>query len=149
MITNTITLSDIERALRSSWGVDTCAPEDMNSWRPDNPARGQCGVTAVVVNDLLGGDLVYGEVRVRAEFTDYHWWNRFHGIDIDLTREQFDPSEVVGQGTMVVRPPGPPNRCREQYELLRRRVFTHLGLAEGDGRGAREETGDHLADTEV
>ena len=125
---NTIGLSDIEEAVRSSWGADTCAPEDVSSWRPDNPARGQCGVTTMVVNDLLGGALVYGEVRVSGEFTDYHWWNRFGDLEIDLTREQFAPSEVIGPGTTVVRPEGPPGRCREEYELLRRRVFTHLGL---------------------
>ncbi|MDG5807992.1 hypothetical protein P9869_36160 [Streptomyces ossamyceticus] len=146
---NTFTLSDIEKALRSSWGVDTCAPEDRSSWRPDNPARGQCGVTALVVNDLLGGDLVYAEVRVRGEFADYHWWNRFHGIDIDLTREQFDPSEMVAPGVTAVRPSGPPNHCREQYELLRRRVFTRLGLTEDSGRATRTEDEDHLEDTGV
>jgi hypothetical protein len=83
----TITLSDIERALRSGWGADTCAPEDVSSRHPDSPARGQCGVTALVVNDLLGGDLVYGEVRVDGQVTDHHWWNRFGDLEIDLTRE--------------------------------------------------------------
>ncbi|MET7274512.1 hypothetical protein ABZS59_25445 [Streptomyces flaveolus] len=136
----TITLSDIERALRSGWGADTCAPEDVSSRHPDSPARGQCGVTALVVNDLLGGDLVYGEVRVDGQVTDHHWWNRFGDPEIDLTREQFGPRETVGPGTAVERPPGPPARCREQYLLLRRRVFEHLGLAHGGGQAEQPES---------
>lgn len=120
------TLNDIERAIRSSWGVDTCAPEDLAHWRPDNPARGQCGVTAMVVHDLLGGELMMGEVYVDGVRTDLHWWNRFAtGFEIDLTREQFGPDELVGPGRPVARP-ARPGRLQAQYELLRGRVVAEL-----------------------
>ncbi|MER7751004.1 hypothetical protein [Kitasatospora sp. NPDC097643] len=120
------TLNDIERAIRSSWGVDTCAPEDLALWRPDNPARGQCGVTALVVHDLLGGELMMGEVHVGGVRTDLHWWNRFAtGIEIDLTREQFGPDELVSPGRPVARP-ARPGRLQAQYELLRDRVAVEL-----------------------
>ena len=58
------TLREIEPAVRSAWGIDTCDPHDLADWHPGNPARGQCGATALVVNDLLGGDLVVGEETV-------------------------------------------------------------------------------------
>ncbi|MEV7774456.1 hypothetical protein [Kitasatospora sp. NPDC086791] len=120
------TLNDIERAIRSSWGVDTCAPEDLAHWRPDNPARGQCGVTAMVLHDLLGGELMMGEVYVDGVRTDLHWWNRFAtGFEIDLTREQFGPDELVGPGRPVARP-ARPGRLQAQYELLRGRVIAEL-----------------------
>ncbi|MGW2249344.1 YunG family protein [Kitasatospora sp. NPDC001660] len=120
------TLNDIERAIRSSWGVDTCAPEDLAHWRPDNPARGQCGVTAMVLHDLLGGELMMGEVYVGGVRTDLHWWNRFGpGVEIDLTREQFGPDELVGPGRPVSRPTRH-GRLQAQYELLRHRVITQL-----------------------
>ncbi|MGW2548514.1 YunG family protein, partial [Kitasatospora sp. NPDC001574] len=91
------TLNDIERAIRSSWGVDTCAPEDLAHWRPDNPARGQCGATALVVHDLLGGELMMGEVYAGGVRTDLHWWNRSAaGVEVDLTRSRFGPDERVG-----------------------------------------------------
>ena len=55
----TWTLAGIEGIIRSSWGADTCPPDAHNPvWDPANPARGQCGDTALVVHDLLGGDLV-------------------------------------------------------------------------------------------
>ncbi|HEV7975357.1 YunG family protein [Amycolatopsis sp.] len=55
-------LVDLECAIRDARGVDTCDPVDLADWRADNPARGQCGVTALVLHDLLGGDLLLGEV---------------------------------------------------------------------------------------
>ncbi|WP_327678850.1 YunG family protein [Kitasatospora sp. NBC_00458] len=120
------TLNDIERAIRSSWGVDTCAPEDLAHWRPDNPARGQCGATALVVHDLLGGELMMGEVYVGGVRTDLHWWNRSAaGVEVDLTRSRFGPDERVGPGRPVARPQRP-GRLQAQYQLLRGRVVAHL-----------------------
>lgn len=123
----TWTLADVQHAVRMSWGKDTCDPADRPDWHVDNPARGQCGVTALVLNDLLGGDLVLGEVRVAGERTGVHYWNRFGaGVEVDLTRDQFGPEESVVGAEVVTRPAGPPKRCREEYELLRSRVLAGL-----------------------
>jgi len=56
-------LADIDRAIRASWAADTCSPDDVarSPWTVENPSWGQCDVTALVLNDLLGGDLVVGE----------------------------------------------------------------------------------------
>ncbi|MFE2054550.1 hypothetical protein ACFQ6U_22240 [Streptomyces sp. NPDC056465] len=119
-------LTDIEAAVRSSWSADTTTPAHRPQWDPGNPARDQCGVTALVVNDLLGGDLIRGEVRVDGERVDHHWWNRLGmGVEIDLTREQFGAHEIVSGGVVVERPPEIV-RLREEYELLRARVLERL-----------------------
>ncbi|MER0242685.1 hypothetical protein AAHZ94_11760 [Streptomyces sp. HSW2009] len=119
-------LTDIERAVRASWGADTCTPEYRDRWTADNPARDQCGVTAMVLNDLLGGDLIRGEVHVAGVQTDFHWWNRLGmGIEIDLTREQFAPEEIVSAGVIIPRP-AEIVRLRAEYELLRERVLAKL-----------------------
>ncbi len=126
---NPLLLTDIERAVRSSWGADTCTPEFRAHWTPGNPARDQCGTTALVVNDLLGGELLRGEVLVDGRRTDYHWWNRLGmGVEVDLTREQFRPEEIVTEGVVIARPPRIA-RLREEYELLRDRVAGHLKRA--------------------
>ncbi|MEW1615111.1 MULTISPECIES: hypothetical protein [unclassified Streptomyces] len=125
----TYLLTDIERALRDSWSAETCTPEYRDRWSPDNPARDQCGVTAMVLNDLLGGELIRGEVRVDGRRIDYHWWNRLRtGVEIDLTREQFGPEEIVSGGIAIPRPPIEEwRRLREEYVLLRDRVAEKLG----------------------
>ncbi|SDT24727.1 YunG family protein [Actinoplanes derwentensis] len=128
-------------AIEAGWGVDTCDPHDLPEWRADNPARGQCGVTALIVQDLLGGELIVGEVQVEAAKVGHHYWNRLpDGQDVDLTAGQFHPSEVVVGGQVQQRPPGPPRRCREQYELLRHRVLSVIG----DGAGPSPEDGGPL-----
>jgi hypothetical protein len=124
-----VSFSDVEQAVRASWGAETCDPVDLDEWQPDNPAWGQCGVTALVVQDLFGGDLVLGQVHVDGSKVGYHYWNRFSaGLDLDLTREQFRPEHVLVGGEVVIRPPDAPRRCREQYELLRERVMARLAL---------------------
>ncbi|MEU7581292.1 hypothetical protein AB0B50_27235 [Streptomyces sp. NPDC041068] len=130
-------LTDIEAAVRDSWGADTTTPEHRPHWTTDNPARDQCGVTALVLHDLLGGDLLRGEVHVDGVQTDFHWWNRIgQGYEIDLTREQFAPEEIVTEGTVVVRPPEI-RRCREEYELLRARVLRRLDEVAAERAAAR------------
>jgi hypothetical protein len=95
----TWSLADIERAIRPSWGPDTF-PSDADNpiWIPANPARGQCGVTALVIHDLLGGDLVRGEVHVGGERVDFHWWNLLPGgVELDLTRASV--ADINGHGS--------------------------------------------------
>lgn len=97
-------------------------------WSPENPARDQCGMTALVVQDVLGGELVLAEVHVNGVQIGHHYWNRLpDGSDVDLTSDQFLPEEQVVGREVVVRPPDGPRRHREQYELLRTRVFEALG----------------------
>jgi len=118
----------VAAALRASWSRDTCDVADVTDWTPDRPSRGQCGATALVLHDLFGGDLLLAEVwQADGRLQGYHWWNRLPGgAEVDLTRDQFGPGETVHPPRVVVRPEGPPRRCRAQYELLRRRVLDRL-----------------------
>ncbi|MCI0386280.1 hypothetical protein [Streptomyces sp. CNQ085] len=124
------TLLDIDRALRASWSADTCHPSDITrtEWSPDNPAWGHCDITSLVVNDLLGGELVVGEVFRGGEQEGYHWWNRLpNGVELDLTREQFIRGEAVTGGRPVERPQGRTRHRWEEYLVLRGRVEGRLG----------------------
>ncbi len=120
-------LGRVDEALRASWDRATCDPVDLPIWHPQNPARGQCGVTALVLQDLLGGDLVLAEVQHHdGTRQGVHYWNRLGVVEVDLTREQFTDGERIGCGQIVPRPAGSPRRCREQYDILRARVVEHL-----------------------
>ena len=120
--------------VRAAWGPDTCYPEVSERWVPENPARAQCGMTAFVVQDLLGGDLILGEVQVDGVKTGNHYWNRLpDGSEVDFTADQFYPGEVIANGQVVHRPPDAPRRYREQYELLRERVLSALASASSSG----------------
>ncbi len=126
------TVQEVAPALRATWSADTCDEVDLPDWSPQNPSRGQCGVTALVLQELVGGDLLLAEVR----FTDgrhqgVHYWNRLpDGQEVDLTREQFQPDEIVGAPEVVARPPGLPERGTHQYLRFRQRVHQALGLSD-------------------
>ncbi|MFJ8747211.1 hypothetical protein ACIRL2_48710 [Embleya sp. NPDC127516] len=110
----------LDKALRAGWAADTCSP--------DNPAWGHCDITALIVQDILGGDLLLGEVHLDGDQHGFHWWNRLpSGIELDLTHEQFRQGQAVTEARVVPRPPGLPPRRREEYLLLRERVTKHLG----------------------
>jgi hypothetical protein len=122
-------LASLDAIFRGAWGADTCDPVDL-PWSPANPSSGQCGVTTLVLHDLLGGDMLLADVHIDGEKIGHHYWLRLAGgLELDLTRDQFHPQELVGEPQVVVRPPDAPRRCREQYELLRERVFVALGMA--------------------
>jgi len=140
---NLLTLDD---ALRASWAADTCSPDDLAraGWQPNNPAWGHCDVTALVVNDIFGGDLMVGEVHCGGEQHGFHWWNRLpSGVELDLTREQFRDGQTVTAARVVERPPGPLRRW-EEYLLLRERVIKHLGRRPDRRPHTSTAAADHL-----
>jgi len=126
-----LTLSMIEAAIRASWGRDTS--DDPEEWSLDNPSRGQCDVTALVVNDLVGGELLSASVYLHGERVEGHMWNRLtNGLELDLTREQFKRGEVVGSPFVRARTPeiaSPDHPRYHRYELylaLSERVLNRL-----------------------
>jgi hypothetical protein len=137
------TLLDIDRAFRASWAADTCSPDDLAraGWNPGNPAWGHCDITALLVNDLFGGDLVLGDVHpADGAGQGCHWWNRLAGgIEIDLTREQFRDGQAI-TNVRIIKRPGPQPRFRaKEYRLLRSRVASHLGPLPAPGYAAEHQ----------
>ncbi len=125
----TLELAAVAPLLRASWGADSCDPVDL-PWSPDRPSRGQCGTTALVLHDLLGGELLVAQVTAGGGRQGWHTWRLPDGTEVDLTREQFAPHELVGPPRTVARPPGPPGRCAQEYAVLRARVLARLGAAQ-------------------
>jgi len=124
-----VPLEVLEAAIRESWCRETCDPTDAAEWTPANPSRGQCAVTAMVVQDVLGGQLLEAEVHFEdGSRQGFHYWNRLAGVDVDLTREQFTSHEIVQQPRVVERLPDFPWRAEEQYRIFRERVQTSLNM---------------------
>src|SRR5262245_8093788 len=69
----------VARCLRKSWSLATA-----RQWTPENPAAGQCNVTALLVHELFGGDLL----KTRLPEGD-HFYNRIGGRRYDFTESQF------------------------------------------------------------
>ena len=69
--------------LESCWCADTSFWPEL--WTPAHPSVGQCAVTALVVSDRFGGEILR---TVNQDVV--HYWNRLSGVDVDLTRDQFE-----------------------------------------------------------
>ncbi len=113
------TVGELLAVLAHAWAADTA----KGDWSPDCPMLNQCAVTALVVQDWLGGDLL----RCLTAKGDSHYWNQLpNGKEVDLTAGQFVYSgdEPLRSDTII--------RTREyvlsfpdtvaRYEILKRRV---------------------------
>jgi hypothetical protein len=72
---------------------------DPEKWSPENPTHGQCAITALVIQDLLGGDLLKGKVNG----ADHYWNSLPDSSEFDLTRDQFGAAVSVTSPEKVSR----------------------------------------------
>ena len=56
---------------------------------PAYPSAGHCFMAALAVQDLLGGDILYGQVNDIS-----HYWNRIGDYQVDITADQFDEKPI-------------------------------------------------------
>ena len=123
-----ITQARILNALRASWSADTAF--DAGEWSPENPARGQCLVSSLVVQDYLGGELMSYSV-VGDGINETHHCNVLPGgVLFDATESQYDTVQVTQtpkvtdtKGYASLREKHLANDYdRSRYELLKSRV---------------------------
>jgi hypothetical protein len=118
-----LTLAKLEQAIRASWSAETS--ERPGDWTEDNPSFQQCDVTARVVRDYLGGDILVAGVVLGGRRVDMHAWNRLpSGLELDLSREQFLQGEQFEAAEVLTDFVG--RHADERYELLAARVREKL-----------------------
>jgi hypothetical protein len=59
--------------------------ESSSLWTNENPSKGQCGVTSIVVQEFFGGKIM----KTCLSTGQLHFYNFINGKRIDLTKEQF------------------------------------------------------------
>lgn len=131
-----VTGGQLSRVIARSWSRETSY--DPPGWSEFNSAWGQCAVSALVVQDLLGGELLVGKVNGIE-----HFWNRLgDNREFDLTRHQFGHIKTFEGPTQVDREfvlsfP----HTRRRYERLRRRVLAQLEASNIAGGEKKLATG--------
>lgn len=111
------------KSLRALLEVAWCAETAKGEWNPNCPSLNQCAITALVIQDYFGGDLL----RCKMTNDDSHYWNRLpDGNEVDLTADQFDAlgakpikeEFVIRQRDYVLSF----ESTRKRYELLTQRL---------------------------
>ncbi|MEM6357317.1 MAG: hypothetical protein AAF844_16770 [Pseudomonadota bacterium] len=111
-------------ALRQSWSLAS-----STKWRPENPALGHCGVSALVAHDHLGGEILktrYGDL--------WHFYNRIDGRRIDFTAQQFERA-IAYDDIPSDRTEALADTNTEQYDHLRKAVDERLSVLGSDVTG--------------
>ncbi|MBO8157716.1 MAG: hypothetical protein H0Z32_14915 [Bacillaceae bacterium] len=110
-------IEEILNALYKSWSL-----ESSSKWSKDNPAKGQCGVTSLVVNDILGG-----EIRKTKLPSGWHYYNFIDGKRYDLTAPQFK-EDITYMDIHSSRKEAYLDTNEKQYCYLKQSVMKHLSL---------------------
>ncbi len=121
---NGLTPRDYYDLLSEIWTAETCAPRMRSEWSPENKTRGQCSITAFLMQDLYGGK-VFG---VPLSDGSFHCFNVVGGCVFDLTSEQFcsiklDYSDCPEQSREIHFAK---EEKRLRYELLKERLIKEL-----------------------
>lgn len=118
---HTSSVAKIRNALSASWSHETSYFDD---WSPSNPSAGQCAVSAIIVQDYLGG-----EIKECAVNGIVHYFNVVEGAVLDITAGQFGSFDIdyaasrVKTKDEILRY----NDTRRRYELLKAKVEDFFG----------------------
>ena len=87
------------------WCKETAHPAYQKNWTADNPSAGQCAVTALVVQDLYGGEIYSCKVGRNSHFV-----NIIDDKIVDMTSAQFGENIAYVSGSF---------KCRTRESLLK------------------------------
>lgn len=110
-----INFETIESLLKKCW-----SKESSTLYTPQNPAKGQCGVTSLVIQDIFGGEIVKTET-----IEGWHYYNRFEDKYIDFTESQFE-RRVIYVNHLSNREEAMQDTNQEQYSYLKKRFTEEL-----------------------
>jgi hypothetical protein len=101
-------------------------------WSPATPSRGQCAVTALVLQDYFGGEILKLSVG-----ESWHFYNRIDGLRLDTTADQFplvlDYADVPSDREEALA-----DTTQEQYKELSRKFAAALSNEGEDVIGSLE-----------
>src|SRR3989338_3487996 len=116
----------VQYLIKKSWCKETSASPDL--WTRDNPSVGQCAVTALLFQGMVGGSILRTEIRGFGS----HYWNLLNypfalSVEYDLTRGQFPNDLKISEAMMVDRNEilqserAKQFRTSQRYRILRHR----------------------------
>ena len=118
-------ISDVLKALQDSWSLEST--EEQENWTQSNPSRGQCGISALIINDYFGGKLVLWKVFLGEDQVGFHYSNELpDGTLFDSTGDQFWESEELKEPSSFERPDKLPKNGADRYLNLSNLVRSKL-----------------------
>lgn len=113
------TPAELYQALKTAWSL-----ESSGSWTLENPARGQCSVTSLVVQDYFGGSILQTKTHGGT-----HFYNLIDGVRWDLTISQFD-RPIPFEDRPASREDAMADTSEQQYQALKRRLEANVAAVQ-------------------
>ncbi|MDA1550169.1 hypothetical protein JOY40_25335 [Bacillus tropicus] len=108
----------IYEVLIRSWSIET-----SSKWTTENPAKGQCGVTALVVQDIYRGEIKKTKVREA-----WHFYNFIDGQRFDFTEVQFN-EKLNYMDVESNREEAFADTNEKQYSMLKEKLMKEFKLS--------------------
>jgi hypothetical protein len=108
----------VARALRKSWSLASA-----RQWTAENPAAGQCNVTALLIYDLFGGELLKTPLP-----EGDHFYNRIGGCRYDFTDSQFS-QPITHSDLVATRADAEREAMAAELTALRLAFERHSGIS--------------------
>jgi hypothetical protein len=102
---------DLYQTLKTAWSSESSA-----SWSPENPAKGQCSVTPLVMQDIFGGSILKTKT-----YGGTHFYNMIDSVKWDMTVSQFD-RPIPFEDRPATREEAMADTSEQQYQALKRRL---------------------------
>jgi hypothetical protein len=99
-----MTIDDLDVALHQSW-IPRTDVELTELFSTGESSIGQCAVTALVVQDYFGGDILNAIVTYpdNPAVSSSHYFNVIDGKEIDLTKQQFKDGVQFSKATTKIQ----------------------------------------------
>ncbi|KEK22954.1 YunG family protein [Bacillus gaemokensis] len=108
-------IAQVHKVLMKSLSLET-----SSKWTKGNPAKGQCGVTALVIHDLFGG-----EIKKTQAGEAWHFYNVINGKQYDFTVTQF-LEEIAYMDITSNREEAFADTNERQYYALKQKVHIFI-----------------------
>ena len=109
---------EVARALRNAWSLASA-----RQWTAENPAAGQCNVTALLIYQLFGGELLKTSLP-----EGDHFYNRIDGRRYDFTDSQFS-KPITYSDLVATRADAERGATRAELTALRSAFARHSGIS--------------------
>ena len=120
-----VVLKELREQFMKAWGKDTMFTEDKKYWNPNVPSIGQCYITAMIVQDFLGGDVYRSTCQslvLDGDNIQDAYFNVIDGHFVDLGIDEYgEPNDIwpiLSKPVKVKRL----NRKNKRYLLLKSRL---------------------------
>ena len=115
-------INRLETMLKSCYSKDTCYPKYKEKWNINNPTCGQCAITALIVQEYMGGTIH----KIRIQNNETHYFNIINKNIYDFTKEQFcleniairyNPNELIRREQILED-----ENTSKRYKILKQKL---------------------------